>query len=1121
MPTNRLTDGLRETLSLFDGTDRGTPFTTSEVADRLGVGRRSTYDRLERLVEEDRLETKKVGARGRVWWRPGPSARERKTSPEADRPAADSLVDVLDGAEVGVFVLDEDFEVAWINDATERYFGLDRDRVVGRDKRALIEERITSVIDESTAFAETVLATYDDNSYAEQFECRVIPGEGREERWLEHRSKPIETGRYAGGRVELYYDVTERKRSTQARRETEQRFRSLVDAVEEYAIFVLDAEGRVRTWNEGAKRIKGYETEEILGEHLSTFYTDADRAAGIPEANLATAAAGGITKDEGWRLRKDGSKFWAHVTVAPIHDEDGDVEGYAKVTHDLTDRRERERAIRRERDLLEQVLETSPIGIGVFHPDGSVDRMNVQTTELLGLTETEAENYTLEDRELFDPSGEPLSFEETPLGRVIEAGEPVADREIRIEEPGGETRWVSINAAPLTAEDGELERVVTTATDVTELKEQASRLERQRDELEAELEGVFKRVRDGFFGLDTELRFTYVNDRAADLLRRSPDDLAGEHIWDTFEPGPEAEAAFDEALRTQEPVTFEEYYEPLETWFENRVYPSETGLSVYFRDVSERKERERALEESERRYRTLAENFPNGAVVMFDEDLRYTLIQGDLPKELGVEDEWVGGRLDEVLPPEARDAFVEHYRAALEGEATAFETELAGRILQVRAVPIRDENGDVFAGMGMSQDVTERVERERELDRRRERLTALNNLYDVVHDITEAVIEQSTRDEIEEIVCRRLAESDSYEFVWFSEVDPKTRSIEPKVEAGVEGYLDEISLSADLDDPTGRGPTGRAVQTQEMQVVRNVFEDPDFEPWRESAEKYGYRSSAAIPVTHQGTLYGVFGVYTARKDGFTDEEREVIGQLGEVIGHAIAAVERKRVLMSDEVVELELQIRDVFEAVDGSHSAEGAATFDRTVPAGDGVFLVYGTATGDAMDVVEAVADSEAVPHWESVSVLGTDDGEARFELKMTDPPLISTVADHGGYVQEARLEDGDYYTRIHLAPNADVRHVSQRIREAYPTIELLSQRQVSVDRQSIGQLRGSLFEDLTERQRSAIEAAYRTGYFSWPRESTGEEIAQTLDLSSPTFHQHLRVAQEKLLTALFEDEWG
>jgi PAS domain S-box-containing protein len=125
-----------------------------------------------------------------------------------------------------------------------------------------------------------------------------------------------------------------------------EQFRRLVLSVSDYAIFLLDPGGHVTTWNAGAWRAKGYTEQEIVGRHFSVFYTDADRARDHPADELRMAAETGRYEEEGWRIRKDGSRFWAHVVITTVRDDDGELLGYAKVTRDLTERRQAEQALR-------------------------------------------------------------------------------------------------------------------------------------------------------------------------------------------------------------------------------------------------------------------------------------------------------------------------------------------------------------------------------------------------------------------------------------------------------------------------------------------------------------------------------------------------------------------------------------------------------------------------------------------------------------------------------------------------------------------------------------------------------------------------------------------------------
>jgi len=396
----------------------------------------------------------------------------------------------------------------------------------------------------------------------------------------------------------------------------------------------------------------------------------------------------------------------------------------------------------------------------------------------------------------------------------------------------------------------------------------------------------------------------------------------------------------------------------------------------------------------------------------------------------------------------------------------------------------------------------------------REELAALVSLNEVVRRISDSVIGQPTREEIETVVCERLGAADSYEFAWIGTVDHRTQTVELAAEAGVENYLEDITVAVDPDDEHSDGPTGRALRTGEIQTCQDILQDPQYEPWRDHAAEYGYRSSAAVPINYDGTTYGAINVYAERPDAFTERERAVLGQLGEVVGHAIAAIERKRALMSDDVVELGFQIPDPFTAL-GVDPGNGTIRFSDTVPTGDGAYVVYGSVTGDADERIVAIVDH--LKHWDAVEFRGDadEDGKRHFELGLTEPPVVSTVASVGGTIVEAVVEDGRYLMTVQIPPGDAVRQVLDTVQEAYPDAQMVTRRQTTRDSGITEGTILDLTEALTDRQLAALRAAYHAGFFEWPRDASGEDVAESLDVAAPTFHQHLRKAERKVFDSI------
>jgi PAS domain S-box-containing protein len=192
-------------------------------------------------------------------------------------------------------------------------------------------------------------------------------------------------------------DITDRKRAEEILKQSEERFRLLVDGVKDYAIFSLTPDGRVATWNLGAERTKGYRSDEIIGRHFSCFYPEADIRAGKPEQELKTVMSEGRIEDEGWRVRKDGSKFWANVVITGLWDSAGHLQGFSKISRDITERKKNEELLRMSEERTRMVVEDALDAFIAIDSKGQILEWNRQAEITFGWSHQEAVTRRLTD----------------------------------------------------------------------------------------------------------------------------------------------------------------------------------------------------------------------------------------------------------------------------------------------------------------------------------------------------------------------------------------------------------------------------------------------------------------------------------------------------------------------------------------------------------------------------------------------------------------------------------------------------------------------------------------------------------------------------------------------------
>jgi PAS domain S-box-containing protein len=371
-----------------------------------------------------------------------------------------------------------------LDSITDRFFALDKEwRITGFNKHS--EEQLRMLGKDPANFIGTVLWDQFPNPPTEDIFRRAMsdraaithehyyPPLGE---WVENRIYPT----HDGGLAIFQRYITGRKRAEAALQESEERYRLLVKGVTEYAILMLDTKGHVMTWNEGAERIKRYRAEEIIGEHFSRFYSAEDVEHGKPELQLKAATEKGHSEDEGWRIRKDGTRFFAEVVITALTDEAGQLRGFSKVTHDITERKRAEEELRRSEAYLAQGQRLSHTGSWAWNVSTGDLFWSEEHFRICGV-DPESFKLTMETaQQLIHPEDRP-SANQALYRAIIERRD--FERALRVLRPDGTTRYVHSVAQPIFNEAGDLTEYVGTIVDNTERKRAEEALQKAQAEL--------------------------------------------------------------------------------------------------------------------------------------------------------------------------------------------------------------------------------------------------------------------------------------------------------------------------------------------------------------------------------------------------------------------------------------------------------------------------------------------------------------------------------------------------------------------------------------------------------------------------------------------------------------
>jgi PAS domain S-box-containing protein len=801
---------------------------------------------------------------------------------------------------------------------------------------------------------------------------------------------------------------------------------------------ILDPDATFQYLTPSTEHVLGYAPDDLVGEQVFEYVHPEDRQE-VTERFAKTLERGRSGPLE-FRFRHDDGSWVVLEGSGRNLLDDPAIEGIVAYTYDVTERKELEDNLRRERDLRERIVETSPIGIVVVDSDGRISFANEHAAEMLEFSKDELTNLRYDESMFGASAADGSPAEEEIFQPVRSSGEPVYNAERRVTRSDGRRIWLSVNAAPLGDMSGDTTGVVFAFEDVTERKRYQNRLV-SINELSRSL-------------TDAETRETV-------------GDLAVETARDTLSVPAIAIAYYDE--------------ETGRLWYASRT-------------------------------EAVTELVGDGPLFESDRSLPWQVfvdqtraVHSDLLEQADVSESETPLRSAVVLPLGEHGVFV---CGATVADAFS-DTDVALARMLV-------EN---------TRSALDRVNRERTLRERKNRLEEqyaalerVQRVNETIRGITKDLIESSTSEEIVQAVCDRLASADVYRFAWIGTHDPVTDEVTPEAWGGVEdGYLETVTVRAGVGEDGG-GPTGEAMRARETQVRNNLAADPPFEPWRQAAIDREYQACIAVPLVYEDVAYGVLTLYADRTGVFDGMEEAVLTELGETVGYALNALERKQALISDQSVELEFQLRrakpPLFRFA-AEHDCE--FEFETVVQRADGLPGIFFTVRGVSPD--EVLAFGESAPDIEELTLVSERNAEALFETRLRDSAFFSTLLDHGAMPRTLTAMGDEGYAVIRVPRSSDVRTFVDLFGAQYEDVDLVARREVDDGITTQQEFEAEVRSRLTDRQEEILATAYVSGFFDWPREMSAKDLAEMLGVSQPTVSRHIRASERKLFGLVFSDE--
>lgn len=468
--------------------------------------------------------------------------------------------------------------------------------------------------------------------------------------------------------------------------------------------------------------------------------------------------------------------------------------------------------------------------------------------------------------------------------------------------------------------------------------------------------------------------------------------------------------------------------------------------------------------------------------------------------------------------PDTKESSVAELRRGVE-EETAVSTEILNYRQdgekywnEVTIAPVRDDNGEVTHYVGFQDDITARKEAELTAQRRREHLEHLvSRIETLLHDVTETLMQSNSRQLSEEGVTNRIVQNEPYSIACFAELSRTTDTISPTTCA-----VSDATASPDIDitgedawsiDRDADHPIAGALETESVQVST----DPGV------CEEFGETTAAiaVAPLVYNAREYGVLVIGSPTDGAFDGREVVVVDALGRTISAAINANESRRILTTNSVLEVVFDTRDddLF-FVTLSDDCECELEYEGTVYGSDDRPSFFFTTDADPDTLLEMIESS-----FTDISAALIDESEDRalIEFDLERESVVTTLGEYGAELRSLSTAGGQARLEIDASNVADPRTLVEWFEDSYPDSELVAYRERERPPATKQEFIGRLEDKLTDRQRTALETAYLGGFYDSDRSITGEELAGLLDISRATFHQHLRVAERKVLGEFLE----